>query len=57
LMEAHQGFIDLHSKPGEGSTFSLFFPLPADAKIAPERINVISPSQLLGETAESKVAL
>jgi len=54
LMEAHRGFIDLHSKPGEGSAFSLFFPLPAGAKIAPERINVISPSQLLGETAESE---
>ena len=55
LMEAHRGYIDLVSKLGEGTTFSLFFPLPLDAKI-PDSIEEISPHRLLGnsspETAE-----
>ncbi len=53
LMEAHQGFIDLHSKVGEGTTFSLFFPLSSKTKVLPDRIQVISPSRLLGSTAPS----
>jgi len=48
LMAAHRGYIDLESKPGEGTTFSLFFPLPVGSHVAPEKIQVISPSHLLG---------
>lgn len=48
LMEAHQGFIDLSSRIGVGTTFSLFFPLPVDAPINAERIQAVSPAQLLG---------
>jgi signal transduction histidine kinase len=52
LIEAHHGFIDLHSQIGEGTTFSLFFPLLPGANVAPERIQVISPIQLLGKTTQ-----
>ena len=52
LMEAHQGFIDLQSKVGEGTTFSLFFPLPPGTTVAPERIQAISPVRLLGKTTQ-----
>ena len=34
LMEAHQGYIDLESKLGEGTTFSLFFPLPLASRVS-----------------------
>ncbi len=30
LMLKHHGYIDIHSKPGEGTRISLFFPVPAD---------------------------
>jgi two-component system, cell cycle sensor histidine kinase and response regulator CckA len=52
LMEDHHGFIDLQSKVGEGSTFSLFFPLPPEATVAPEKVQGISTTQLLGKTAQ-----
>jgi signal transduction histidine kinase len=52
LMEAHHGFIDLHSQIGEGTTFSLFFPLLPGANVALERIQIISPIQLLGQTTQ-----
>ncbi len=54
LMEAHQGFIDLESKVGEGTTFSLFFPLPEDEN-PPHRIHVIFPTRLLGKVSPSEV--
>jgi signal transduction histidine kinase len=53
LMEAHRGFIDLVSKPGEGTTFSLLFPLPMDAKV-PAQVQEISPQHLLGNPAREK---
>jgi len=56
LIEAHQGFIDLQSAPGEGSTFSLFFPLSSKPNVAPERIREISPVCLLGRTAQAEMA-
>jgi len=46
LMEAHHGFIDLTSRIGEGTTFSLFFPLSAGTAIAPERFHSVCPAQL-----------
>lgn len=48
LMEAHQGYIDLHSKVGEGTTFSLFFPIAPDVTVEVEKLQVISPTRLLG---------
>jgi len=56
LMEAHQGFIYLQSQVGEGTTFSLFFPLSPEANVAPERIQVISPIRLLGKTTQPEAA-
>jgi signal transduction histidine kinase len=52
LMESHHGFIDLHSQMGDGTTFSLLFPLPPGTNVASERIQAISPIRLLGKTAQ-----
>jgi hypothetical protein len=41
---------------GEGTTFSLFFPLSPEANVAPERIQVISPIRLLGKTTQPEAA-
>jgi Histidine kinase-, DNA gyrase B-, and HSP90-like ATPase len=49
LMEAHHGYIDLQSKVGEGTTFSLFFPIAPDVPVPMDKIQVIAPSQLLGK--------
>jgi two-component system, cell cycle sensor histidine kinase and response regulator CckA len=51
LMESHQGFIDLQSQMNEGSTFSLFFPIPSEANVALEGIQTVSPVRLLGKTS------
>jgi signal transduction histidine kinase len=56
LMEAHHGYIDLHSKTGEGTTFSLFFPLTPGTNVASGRIRVISPIRLLGKTIQQDTA-
>ncbi|MCE0483433.1 MAG: ATP-binding protein [Methylacidiphilales bacterium] len=50
LMEAHQGYIDVVSKVGEGTTFSLLFPLPPTADVSQERVHTIFPTRLLGKT-------
>ena len=51
LMEAHQGFIDLESKLGEGTTFSLFFPLPEGSEPV-DRLQLVAPKRLVGELAQ-----
>ena len=51
LMESHQGFIDLQSQVGDGSTFSLFFPMPPGANVALEGIQTVTPVRLLGKTS------
>ncbi len=56
LMEAHQGFIDLDSKVGEGTTFSLFFPFPPATNVASDRIQNISPIHLLGKTPQHETS-
>jgi signal transduction histidine kinase len=48
LMEAHRGFIDFTSRVGEGSAFSLFFPLAADTPVAADQVHEVRPNQLLG---------
>ena len=54
-MESHQGFIDLQSQVGEGTTFSLFFPLPPQTNVAPDRVQTIFPTRLLGKTIQAEV--
>ncbi len=56
LMEVHQGFIDLDSKVGEGTTFSLFFPLSPGTNVASDRIQIVSPIHLLGKTAQHETS-
>jgi len=60
LMRIHNGFINLQSKSGEGTTISLYFPLPQGSRIAPEKIKKVPPFQLWGGTphpASTKQAL
>ena len=51
LMEAHQGFIDLESAPGHGTTFSLFFPLPEGTEVV-DRVHLVAPKRLVGQLAD-----
>ena len=53
LMQVHNGFIDLESAPGKGTTISLFFPLPQGAKVAADKIKKIPPLQLPGDPRRS----
>lgn len=46
LMRIHNGLIDIQSEPGRGTTVSLYFPLPRNAKVAPAQIMKIPPVQL-----------
>lgn len=48
LMQVHNGFIDVQSKPGEGTTFSLFFPLLHGARVDSAKIKKLPPFHLLG---------
>jgi len=54
LMQVHNGFIDVQSKEGEGTTFSLFFPLPRNSKVVPGMIHKIAPFQLLGGSSQPR---
>ena len=54
LMQVHNGLIDLQSKPGEGTTFSLFFPLPQGSIVASQMIKKIPPFSLLGGDAHAE---
>ena len=52
LMESHQGFIDLASAPGHGTTFTLFFPVCAEAAGDLGGVTEIAPpKRLLGQPA------
>jgi two-component system cell cycle sensor histidine kinase/response regulator CckA len=51
LMEAHQGFIDLESVLGRGTTFSLFFPLPESVDVV-ERVHLVAPKRLVGQLVD-----
>jgi signal transduction histidine kinase len=55
-MSAHHGLIDLESKVGEGTCFSLFFPLSQGSKVAQDRLQIISPRRLCGKPALSPLA-
>jgi signal transduction histidine kinase len=57
LMQVHSGLIDLQSKPGEGTVVSLFFPLPQNSKVAPDKIKKMAPIQFLGGHAEPASSL
>jgi signal transduction histidine kinase len=52
LMEAHQGFIDLESVLGCGTTFSLFFPLPEGTEVV-ERVHLVAPKRLVGQLVDA----
>jgi len=56
LMQVHNGLIDLQSMPDKGTTIALFFPLPHDSKIAPERIKKIPSFSVLIETPVDRLA-
>jgi two-component system, cell cycle sensor histidine kinase and response regulator CckA len=47
LIQIHNGLIDIVSRQGEGTTVSLFFPLPQSSKVIAEKIEKIPPFQLL----------
>jgi signal transduction histidine kinase len=55
LMESHQGFIDLDSQPGKGTTFSLFFPVPAGVNVSPDTVEIVTPTRLLGRVDTHEV--
>jgi two-component system cell cycle sensor histidine kinase/response regulator CckA len=52
MMQIHNGFIDLESKPGKGTTVSLFFPLSQGSKVAAERIKKIPSISASGRSHE-----
>jgi hypothetical protein len=52
LMQVNNGLIDLKSKLGEGTTLSLFFPLPTGVVVSPNKIKVI-PAIRLPDAASS----
>lgn len=50
IVDSHHGFIDVDSRPGEGATISLYFPvLPVATPAAPSK-EVIEPERGMGET-------
>lgn len=55
LMQIHNGLIDIESKPGDGTTISLFFPLPQSSKVAADKIKKIPPFPFLGESSSGLV--
>jgi signal transduction histidine kinase len=56
LMQIHNGFIDIQSKPGEGTSILLFFPLLHGSRVNPKMIKKVPPFQLLGDAPQSKHA-
>lgn len=50
IVDGHRGFIDVDTKPGQGASISLYFPvLPVPTRSAPSR-EVIEPERGTGET-------
>ena len=45
-MRIHNGLIDIQSEPNEGTTVSLFFPLPRNSVVAPEQIRQLPALQM-----------
>jgi len=50
LMQVHSGLIDLQSEVGKGTVISLYFPLPQDSKIGPDRIKTVPSPRFLEES-------
>jgi CheY-like chemotaxis protein len=50
IVKQHDGWIEVASKPGEGTTFSVYFPVTPTAIEAPTRTTVLSPLPLEGNT-------
>jgi len=53
LMQVHNGIVDLQSKVGEGTTVSLYFPVPQTSLVQAKDIVVTPPFHPVGDTAES----
>jgi two-component system cell cycle sensor histidine kinase/response regulator CckA len=53
LMQVHNGLIDLQSKVGEGTTVSLYFPVPQASPIRAENIKAIPPFQAQSDATDS----
>jgi len=48
LMQSHNGFIDVRSEPGKGTSISLFFPIPMDTPAHPVERPPDSPKSVEG---------
>jgi len=50
IVDSHHGFIDVESKPGQGATVSLYYPVLPVPSSAPPAKEVVEPERGLGET-------
>jgi len=53
LMQVHSGLVDLQSTVGEGTTISLYFPVPQSSPVRVEDIKIIPPFQAVIDVTDS----
>jgi len=49
IVKQHEGWIEVESEPGKGSTFDVYFPAKKDATAAP-KVEILPPAPVLGGT-------